>query len=521
MSEHAVMTDPSALTGAQGEVLWLEDVGQTDVALVGGKGANLGELTRAGFPVPPGFVVTAAAYVRAMKEGDRRDALLHRASSVDVDDPTALAEAARDLQESVRRAGMPDDLRRAIVGAYRHLGADEPVAVAVRSSATAEDSASTSFAGMNETFTDVRSEDAVVARIVDCWASLWGERVVAYRATQHMTDEPAIAVVVHRMVPAERSGVLFTADPATGDRSRLVIEAALGLGEVVGGGQVEPDTYVIAKDGPHLLDEHIGVKTHKIEPGPDGDHRVALSAEEGQARVLDQGALMVLARFGIEVERHYGAPQDIEFAIDGHHIWLVQSRPITTLGATPDSAEPGSDPADQPRVPASAARVLVTGLAAAPGVAAGPVRVLRSPTEANRLAAGEILVAPMTNPDWVPTMCRAAALVTDGGGVTCHAAIVGRELHLPTIVATRTATAVLHDGDIVTVDGTTGQVLEGRASMSLETVPSPERPAAPITTSPAALPTGTLLYVTLAITEHAEEIAAQPVDGVGLLRPNS
>jgi pyruvate,water dikinase len=510
--------DPAAEPWAPSrDVVWFEDLGKGDVALVGGKGANLGELTRAGFPVPPGFVVTADSYLRAMDHGGARAALVERVESVDADDQAALAEVSRTLQEFVRGAGMPDDLRRAVAAAYAHLGADEPVAV--RSSATAEDTAATSFAGMNESFTDVCGEDDVVARIVDCWASLWGERVVSYRATQGVVDEPAIAVVVQRMVPAQRAGVMFTADPGTGDRGRLVIEAAFGLGEVVVGGQVEPDTYVVAKDRPQVIEEHLGLKTHKVTPGPQGDQRVELSAEEGRARVLDDDALMALAHFGIEVERHYGVPQDIEFALDDHHVWLIQSRPITTLPAEPVAVPPDLPGATEPAVPAPvpAGPVLATGLGAAPGIACGPVRILRSPAESHKLAAGEILVAPMTSPDWVPLMRRAAALVTDGGGVTCHAAIVGRELHLPTIVATRTATSVLHDGDIVTVDGTTGQVLAGRAAEP-QLVTSRPRGAAPATGAPPAEATGTLLYVNMAMADQAEEVAAQPVDGVGLLR---
>jgi pyruvate, water dikinase len=494
-----------------GVVSWFADVSRADVGRVGGKGANLGELTQAGFSVPPGFVVTAAAYLHALDQAGGRGELRARVAGVDVDDPSALARAAKECQALVRSAGMPDATRRAVLDAYAHLGGDaeRDERVAVRSSATAEDTASTSFAGMNETFTNVRGGLELIDRIVDCWVSLWSPRVVAYRATRTLADEPAMAVVVQRMVDADVSGVMFTADPATGDRTCLVIEAAYGLGEVVVGGQVQPDTYVVSKDGPRILHEHIGTKDTKIVRGPDGhDQRLAVPASEQAQRVLDENALMALAHTAIEIERHYGAPQDVEFAIDDHHVWIVQSRPITTLGATATGGElepPGT--------------LLVSGLAAAPGVAAGPVRILRSPAEGAQLATGEVLVAPMTNPDWVPTMRRAAALVTDGGGVTCHAAIVGRELHLPTVVATRTATSVLRDGEVVTVDGAAGEVREGTPTAAGEgpaayaTAAAPTAPAAP-----AAETTATLLYVNLAIADHADEVAALPVDGVGLLR---
>jgi pyruvate, water dikinase len=274
------------------------------------------------------------------------------------------------------------------------------------------------------------------------------------------------------------------------------------------GGQVEPDTYVVTKDGPRVVHQHLGTKATKIVRGPSGhDERVAVPADEQARRVLDENVLMALAHTAIEIENHYGAPQDVEFAIDDHRIWIVQSRPITTLGEAPPTGErepPGT--------------LLVSGLAAAPGVAVGPVRILQSPAEGDRLNVGEVLVAPMTNPDWVPTMRRAAALVTDGGGVTCHAAIVGRELHLPTVVATRTATSVLRDGEVVTVDGTAGEVREGRAPVAAGAVPATAAGPTAEAAAPAADTTATLLYVNLAIADHAEEVAAQPVDGVGLLR---
>jgi pyruvate,water dikinase len=510
-TDDAVHTETSEAVAGAGDrfVAWFADLTRDDVERVGGKGANLGELTRAGFPVPPGFVVTAAAYLAALDAAGVRATLRDRVVGLDVDDPAALARVAAELQSLVRAAGLPDEVRGSVLDAYHDLGAAE--LVAVRSSATAEDTASTSFAGMNETFTNVSGDDDLVDHIVECWASLWSPRVVAYRATRDIGDEPAIAVVVQRMVDSEISGVMFTADPATGDRTNLVIEAAFGLGEVVVGGQVEPDTYVVSKEGPRILHQHIGTKAEKIVRGDDGrDRRVAVPEDEQARRVLDESTLMDVADLGIEIERHYGTPQDIEFAVADHHISIVQSRPITTLS---DDGPVRDQPPD--------GTVLVTGLAAAPGLGTGPVRILRSPAEGDRLAAGEILVAPMTNPDWVPTMRRAAALVTDGGGVTCHAAIIGRELHLPTVVATRSATTVLRDGEVVTVDGTAGEVREGAApagagaAATVAAVPSATAPT-PAPSAPET--TATLLYVNLAIAEHAEEVAAMPVDGVGLLR---
>jgi pyruvate,water dikinase len=339
----------------------LHDIRVGDVAVAGGKGANLGELLFAGAPVPPGFVITSGAFAAALDAAGVRDDLRISGRDVDVDDPSALAAAAQRMQELVRKAGIPDELRDAIVRAYADLGGGR---VAVRSSATAEDSAGTSFAGMNETFTNVTGDDGLLARVVDCWASLFGPRVVAYRATQQITDEPLLAVVVQTMVPSDRSGVMFTTDPTTGDDRHLVIEGAFGLGEVVVSGSVEPDTYVVDKAVPRLLSAHVGVKDFKIVTGAQGDERQQLPPEEAHRRVLDDETVLTLARLGARIADHYGAPQDIEWATVDDTIWIVQSRPITTLGR-----------ADAP--PKRDDEVLVAGLAAAPGVASGPVSVLR------------------------------------------------------------------------------------------------------------------------------------------------
>jgi pyruvate,water dikinase len=249
-------------------VVWFRDLGAADLATAGGKGANLGELAGGGFPVPPGFVVTADGYLEAMDEGGVRADLaeLFLDARQGADDPSTLASAAQELRALVRKAGVPPGVARDVLDAYHRLGADVPVAV--RSSAIGEDTAGTSFAGMHETFANVVGDDAVLERLVDCWASLYGERVIAYRAGRGITDEPVIAVVVQQLVDADRSGVMFTADPATSDRDRMVIEAAFGLGEVVVGGEVQPDTYVVAKSVPRVLEVRVGQQSHVVARAP-------------------------------------------------------------------------------------------------------------------------------------------------------------------------------------------------------------------------------------------------------------
>ena len=474
-----------------------DELGVGDVAQAGGKGANLGELTKAGLPVPPGFVVVSGAYLEAMDRAGIRAELQKICDGGDRDDPARLRERAAHGRDLLRGAGMPDDLRAAVLSAYHQLGAR--VRVAVRSSATAEDAADTSFAGMHESFTNVEGDDALIDAIRECWLSLFGDRVVSYRASQGITSEPAIAVVVQEMVDAERSGVMFGADPATGDRERVVIEAAFGLGEVVVGGQVEPDYYVAAKTPTRVLSARVGHKAFAIRRDAHGvQQRETLSDDEADRRVLSDAEILALVELATRAEQHYGAPQDMEWAISGTRIALVQSRPITTLDA--GEHEP-----------------LVRGRSAAPGVAAGPVRVVHTVEDAVALVAGEILVAPMTTPDWVPAMRRAAALVTDGGGVTCHAAIVGRELGLPCVVGAHDATRLLRDGEVVTVDGGRGTVYEGDCTATLATAPVAVS-AGPAAPGPGAETIATRLYVNLAMPEHAEDVAAMDVDGVGLLR---
>ncbi|WP_253841881.1 phosphoenolpyruvate synthase [Actinokineospora globicatena] len=478
---------PAGAGAATGEfVVDLAQVRAPDAALVGGKGANLGELIAAGFPVPEGFVVTAHAYLHSMGLAGVRAALL-----------AAGPQDARQSQERVREAGIAAEVAVAVRAAYRALGPG--AVVAVRSSATAEDSADLSFAGMNDTFTNVEGEEDLLAAVTACWASLFGERSLAYRRERAVPGEPAIAVVVQRMVPAQRSGVMFTADPVTGDTDRIVVEAAFGLGEVVVGGVVEPDTYVLAKRDLRVLSSRVGHQREMVVRGPaGGDARVALTPAEGGRRVLTDVEAIALARMGTRVREHYGAEQDIEWAISGERTWLVQSRPITTL--TTDRGADGE----------------LSGLAASPGEATGTVRVLLDATDPAGFADGDVLVAPMTDPDWMPLLRRAAAVVTDEGGLTCHAAIVARELGVPCVVGTREATARLRDGERVTVDGTAGLVVLGGSRRTRSTTPARVREPVPVVGAAESL--GTRVYVNLAVPEHAAHAAALPVDGVGLLR---
>jgi pyruvate,water dikinase len=481
------------------------DLAAADVEIAGGKGANLGELAAAGFPVPDGFVVTAAGYVAAVENGGCRAELGSLMAGLAGTDDAHVAQVAAQARSLVDACDVPEDLGGAIAAAYRALGDD--VRVAVRSSATAEDAGDTSFAGMHRSFTNVRGVDDVLARVHDCWISLFGDRAVAYRAECGLTDEASIAVVVQRMVDAETSGVAFSVDPTTGDDT-IVIEAAFGLGEVVVGGDVDPDRYIVDAETLVITSVDVGTKRIAVRRAANGDERrTVLEASEATRRVLTDDEIVEIATVVRAVARHFGRPQDLEWARRDGRTFLVQSRPITSLA--------GGAPAG---VPVEAGRPLVHGHGAAPGVVVGAVRRLAHPEDGHLLTPGEVLVAPMTTPDWVPAMRRAGALVTEHGGVTCHAAIISRELRLPCVVGATGAMDVLQDGQVVTVDADHGAVYAGDVRAGLVRVPvAGPRPSGPAPAS-AAEPLGTRIYVNLSQASRAVEVAALPIDGVGLLR---
>ncbi|HZO97972.1 MAG TPA: phosphoenolpyruvate synthase [Gaiellaceae bacterium] len=475
-----------------------------DVAFAGGKGANLGELTAAGLPVPPGFVVGAPAYAAFVDRTGLRGRIEERLAGVDVDDAGALEAAARDVRALVEAEPVPEDVEAAIRRAYEELaGGDVDAPVAVRSSATAEDTEAASFAGMNETFLNTCGADEVVAAVRRCWSSLFGARTIFYRAKRGFGQAGMdIAVVVQRQVPSTRAGVMFTVDPSTGASDRLVIEGSFGLGEAVVSGGVSPDRYVVDKETLRILLAETHPKERAVDARPGGGTVVReLGRDEAATPALADAEVRALAELGRRIERHYGSPQDTEWAIDpAGTIWMLQSRPVTSAGgAAPASAPEGA--------------VLASGLGAAPGEASGPVRILRTLSEAGTFSDGDVLVTHMTAPDWVPLMRRAAAIVTDSGGMTCHAAIVSRELGIPCVVGTQTATRELHDGEVVTVDATHGRVLAGARA------PSRPAPAEPALARPAAAePTGTSLLLNLSEPSQVAAAAGLDVDGVGLLR---
>ena len=514
-------------------VLWLDEISAGDLETVGGKGASLGELTGAGLPVPPGFVVTAGTY-RSFIEEAEIDEELFAAVDVDVDDSAALADAADRAQELILETPFPDELQTEILESYHEVGNGEAF-VAVRSSATAEDLPDASFAGQQETFLNV-TEEALLDRVRECWASLFTQRAIYYRQEQGFDHSAVnIAVVIQQMVDAEKSGVMFTSHPSTGDAT-MIIEAAWGLGEAVVSGAVSPDNYVIDRDD-RSMDVTIAEKKvmHEKDEATGQTIEREVPEDKRTQRVVSDNEIDALMDLGERVEDHYGEPQDVEWAIVDGDVYMLQSRPITTID------EDGSDVAD-PTGSVDAAKgltdgsgsvqaaeggstdgtdssgtgdVLVDGLGSSPGTVSGPARIVIKLDDLDKVSEGDIIVTEMTMPDMVPAMKRASGIITDEGGMTSHAAIVSRELGVPAIVGTTNATTTLEDGQVVTLDGDKGAVLEGsEVEPDEETEPVEEvRPQSPVKPM-----TATEVKVNVSIPEAAERAAATGADGVGLFR---
>jgi len=504
-------------------VLWLDDIGADDLDEVGGKGASLGELAGAGLPVPPAFVVTAGTYRRFIEEA-AIDEELFEAVDVDVEDSSALAEAAQHAQDLILNTEFPDPLREEILGAYENLD-DGEAFVAVRSSATAEDLPDASFAGQQETFLNVTSE-RLLERVRECWASLFTQRAIYYRQQQGFDHSAVnIAVVVQEMVDAEKSGVMFTSHPSTG-APKVIIEAAWGLGEAVVSGAVSPDNYVVDRESGSVEEVTIAEKKVMHEKDRETGDTVEREVPEDrrEARVLSDDELGRLVELGERVEDHYDTPQDVEWAIVGGEVYMLQSRPITTIADDGESeAEAAGEQADARAGDGNGAadaggngddEGLVQGLGASPGKATGNVRIIEKLDQLDKVGDGDIIVTKMTTPDMVPAMKRAGGIVTDEGGMTSHAAIVSRELGVPAVVGTGDATTVLSDGQQITLDGDMGSVVEGREPTGEEREPVEEvRPQAPVKPM-----TATEVKVNVSIPEAAERAAATGADGVGLLR---
>jgi pyruvate,water dikinase len=537
-------------------IVWLGEEAAGDAKLVGGKAAGLSGMIKAGIPVPPGFIVTTEAYKQFVLESGIAGYIKYVLEEVVVSGkPSEYEKASELIRSKFVRTPMPHRIVSEIVEAYRRLaelsGVEEPL-VAVRSSATVEDLPEASFAGQQETYLNVKGADSVVEMVKRAWSSLWTARALSYRDSLNVDHEAALmAVIVQKMVNSRSSGVAFTIHPVTGEEDKVVIEAIWGLGEYIVGGKVTPDRFVISKSNLEILEKRVSEKRKALFYDPRSSSNVEVEVPAGDEDVknlhlkypeiaelivkhgvradrqaLNDDEARVLAGLALKVESYFGKPMDVEWAIDAdiprpNNIFLVQARPETVWSKRKAVEKPREEV-----VEVEAGKVLVKGIPASPGVAYGKAVVALTVDEAARkMKKGDILVTKMTDPDWVPYMKIASAIVTDEGGMTAHAAIVSRELGIPAVVGTGNATKVLRDGLEITVDGSRGVVYSGRVEVEAKSQPAPtptlqvQQAVVPAELLIATYPTtATKIYMNLGEPEEIDRYKHLPFDGIGLMR---
>jgi len=448
-------------------VKWFSELNKDSVSIAGGKGANLAEMYNAKVNVPPGFIITAQAYDYFIEKAGLAEQIKNILEKIHYEDTKELEESAAKIRDLIVHGEIPKGMQEEILESYELLDTDslknvkgtvlemlknsEPIFVAVRSSATTEDLADASFAGQQETFLNVKGKSELLTSIKKCFASLFTARAVYYRNKKGYKDVKAsLAVVVQKMVDSDKSGVIFSMDPTNNTKS-IILEAVFGLGEGIVSGMITPDKYVISRDL-EILDKKISDKKIAVTRDSGGGHQtVKLSAEKSKQQVLKEYEIKRLAEISLKMEDHYKKPQDIEWAIEGEEIYVVQTRAITTIGKKFEDRKIEGD-------------VILEGQGASPGIASGTVKIILDLKDLEKISIGDVLVTKMTNPDMVVSMQKSTAIITDEGGMTAHAAIVSREMGIPAVVGTRDATTKLKDGMIVTVDGSSGKIYSGKTA---------------------------------------------------------
>ena len=505
-------------------IKWFDEIGKEDIPIVGGKGANLGELTQQGLDVPPGFCVTAEAYNYFIKAEDLGNKIRANIENLDVEDSIELQKASSQIQKIIKESQIPKDLAEEIVSAYdvlnKKIGVDN-AEVAVRSSATAEDLPEASFAGQQDTYLHIKGEEELLNHVRKCWASLWTARAIYYRENHGFDHfEVSLSAVVQKMVNSRKSGVMFTANPINNNTDEIMINASWGLGEAIVSGAVTPDEYIVDKNKKEIIEKHIAEKIVMVVKKEEGIGTAEVNVgdylghEYITKQCLEDDEIMLLAEYGIKIENMYGSSQDIEWGFDEdtNKLYILQSRPITTL-----KGDTKVEKVEQEKE----LKMLVRGLPASPGIASGKVKNIKDISEISRVEEGDVLVTIMTNPDMVPAMRRASAVVTDEGGRTCHAAIVSRELGIPCIVGAKDASQVLKEDMEITVDATRGVVYEG-------IVLQEEEKEKEVTVSQGVIDesiihqlapvTATKIYMNLGEPSIIGRYKNLPFDGIGLMR---
>jgi pyruvate,water dikinase len=487
-------------------VLWFKDIGKEDIPLVGGKCANLGELFgKIGVPVPNGFALSADAYQTFLEKTGAQKKIQSLLSGTDIADMDALNNVSQKIRKLIQGLPLPREIEKEVLQRYQELcrerGKDN-IPVAVRSSATAEDLPGASFAGQQDTFLNVTGKN-LLESVKKCWSSLFTPRTIVYRKEKGFSDdEVLISVAVQEMIHSRASGVMFTIEPVSGAHDKIVINASPGLGEAVVSGQVTPDEYIVDKSTLAVSGKHVVKKERQIVSDKKGGIKwIAVPQELRDKQALTDQEIVHIARYGLQIEKHYGDEKG--------RIFILQARPETVYGVEKEvTVEERKDVMEQ--------EILIRGIGVSPGKASGKSKVIVNVKDISRFQKGEILVTDMTTPDWVPAMKIAAAVVTNLGGKTCHAAIVSRELGVPCIVGTEKATKVLKEGETVTVDGQSGFVFAG--AMKEQEGAIVQSPGVSVDLSVRII-TATKVYVNLSIPEIAQKVVQETnADGVGLMR---
>ncbi|PMD69812.1 phosphoenolpyruvate synthase [Companilactobacillus nuruki] len=508
-------------------ILWFNELHRKDVNLVGGKSSSLGEMTSSmDVPVPYGFATTAHAYRYFMEEtglNKKVNQLLEDMN--DYEDSDELHKTCETIRNLIVDAQMPSDLTNDIEKAYADLaekmGQEDPF-VAIRSSATAEDLPNASFAGQQESYLNIKGAADVVNRVQQCYSSLFTDRATYYRHKQGFPHEKvALSAAVQMMVFSKASGIMFSVNVADGDESKIVIDSIYGLGEYIVLGKVTPNHFIVDKQSMKIVERNVVKQTVELMRVPNGGTiEQAVPQELQDKQVLTDDQVIELAGYAKEIERHYGCYMDMEFALDTNtdRLWIVQARPETVWSQKKNKNSVGDD-----NVVAEAdAKIAVRGLPASPGLASGVVHVIDDPKDINEFKDGEILVTLMTSPDWVPAMKKAAAIVTNSGGMTCHAAIVSREMQIPCIVGTKSqnvaATDALKTGDVVTVDAKNGIVYMGKVESILKKNTPQVSANGQVVAAETFAPTATGVMMNLGDPELVDKYSSLPADGIGLMR---
>ncbi len=510
-------------------VLWFEELSKNDIPLVGGKNANLGEMTQAKIPVPPGFAITAHAYKKFITEANIAQRIYDaiKKSVTNSDDPKQYEEASRKIRKIVESTKVPKDIEEAIKNAYRKLSKKLNIlnaSVAVRSSATAEDLPDASFAGQQETYLNVKGPDELLEKTIKCWSSLFTPRAIFYRTNKGFKHEQVlISVGVQEMVNARSAGVMFTINPVTGDKSQIIVEGTWGLGEAVVSGAETPDHFKVNKQTLEIIERRIAKKAveyvRNLRTGKTEHAKVPSDRQEKPC--VNEEEIRKLAELGKQIDKHYGVPQDIEWAIHRdlkfpENVFIVQSRPETVWSA--DEKKEGLEKTVALKQ-ISELNVIARGIAAGRrDIGTGVAKVVFTPEDASKLIQkGDILVTTMTNPDFVPYMKLASAIVTDKGGVTAHAAIVSRELGIPCIVGAETATKTMETGKKYTIDARNGVVYEGVASKYEDSI-APTVNGGSASSLQYAPITATKILMNLGVPEKIDDYKNLPFEGIGLMR---